>query len=285
MANAKSSVRPDYATLIGFLLAVGGIAAGLVMDGGQIQDVAQLTSALIVLGGTIGAVMVTTPLPLFIRAARKLPLVFLATSEDSEAEAVDQIIQYATAARKSGIVSLDMEVSEIQDPFLKKALSLAVDGIKPSQIRDIMELELQIFEDHYEAEAGVFEAAGGYAPTIGIIGAVLGLTQVMKHLANVDEVGKGIAISFVATIYGVALANLLCLPFATKLRTRGKRAVQLRELILEGVISIAEGVNQKLIRMKLEAYLGPAPEPAAVPKLEAAPKKDRRVVVPTAVQD
>src|SRR4029077_2785581 len=129
--------------------------------------------------------------------------------------------------------------------FLKKALGLAVDGIETDKIRDIMELEIEIFEQKSEAEAKVFEAAGGYAPTIGIIGAVLGLIQVMKNLADIDEVGRGIAVAFVATIYGVASANILFLPIANKLKARGKEAVQLRELMLEGVLSIAEGVNQK----------------------------------------
>jgi chemotaxis protein MotA len=262
MANSKASFKPDLATIGGLLLAFGGISAGLIMEGGKIQDVAQVTSALIVLGGTIGAVMVTTPLPVLMRAARKLSIVFFA-KEESAAAAVDEIIGYATQARKDGIVSLETEAAAIENPFLKKALSLAVDGIEPSRIRDIMELEIQLFEENVEAEAKVFEAAGGYAPTIGIIGAVLGLIQVMKNLANIDEVGRGIAVAFVATIYGVASANILFLPMGNKLKARGKEAVQLRELMLEGVLSIAEGVNQKLIRIKLDAYLGAGSDPKA----------------------
>lgn len=262
MANPKASFKPDLATIGGLLLAFGGIAAGLIMEGGRVQDVGQVTSALIVLGGTIGAVMVTTPLPVLIRAVRKLSTVFFA-KEESVADAVEEIIGYATKARKDGIVSLEMEAAAIENPFLKKALSLAVDGIEPSRIRDIMELEIQLFEESLEAEAKVFESAGGYAPTIGIIGAVLGLIQVMKNLANIDEVGRGIAVAFVATIYGVASANILFLPTANKLKARGKEAVQLRELMLEGILSIAEGVNQKLIRIKLDAYLGTDSDPKA----------------------
>jgi chemotaxis protein MotA len=257
MANLKRSFKPDLATIGGLLLALGGIIAGLIMEGGRLQDVAQITSALIVIGGTLGAVMVTTPLPVLIRAARKLSVVFLGRDE-SATTAIDEIIGYATQARKEGIVSLESEAGAIEDPFLKKALGLAVDGIEPARIRDIMELEIQVFEEGVESEARVFESAGGYAPTIGIIGAVLGLIQVMKNLADIDEVGRGIAVAFVATIYGVASANILFLPIANKLKARGKEAVQLRELMLEGVLSIAEGVNQKLIRIKLEAYLGPA---------------------------
>jgi chemotaxis protein MotA len=262
MANPKISFKPDLASIAGLLLAFGGIAAGLIMEGGRIQDVAQITSALIVLGGTIGAVMVTTPLPVLLRAARKLSIVFVAR-EESVAAAIEEIIGYATQARRDGIVSLETQAAAIENPFLKKALGLAVDGIEPSRIRDIMELEIQLFEENVEAEARVFESAGGYAPTIGIIGAVLGLIQVMKNLANIEEVGRGIAVAFVATIYGVASANILFLPMANKLKARGKEAVQLRELMLEGILSIAEGVNQKLIRIKLDAYLGSGSDPKA----------------------
>jgi chemotaxis protein MotA len=254
----KKSFKIDLATVGGLVLALGCIVAGLLMEGGRIQDVAQVTSALIVLGGTIGAVMVTTPLSVLISAAKKLAEVFFG-AEESPGPLIDEIIGYAGQARKEGIVSLESEAAGIEDPFLRKALGLAVDGIESARIRDIMELEIQLLEEHLEAEAKVFEAAGGYAPTIGIIGAVLGLIQVMKNLANIDEVGRGIAVAFVATIYGVASANILFLPAANKLKARGKAAVQIKELMLEGVLSLAEGVNQKLIRVKLEAYLGPHP--------------------------
>ena len=146
-------------------------------------------------------------------------------------------------------------MNAIADPFLKKALSLAVDGTDLQDLRRIMELEIQMAEQHGEAEAKVFEAAGGYAPTIGIIGAVLGLIQVMKHLEDIEAVGHGIAVAFVATVYGVAVANIILLPAATKLKLRLQHALQIKELMLEGVVSIAEGLNPKLVRSKLEAYL------------------------------
>ena len=257
---------PDLATIGGLVLALGGIAAGLIMEGGNIHDVAQLTSALIVFGGTIGAVMITTPLPVLVRAAKKLRLVFFG-GDESPARVIDEIIGYATQARKTGIASLESDLAVIQDPFMNKALGLAVDGIESARIRDIMELEIGVLEEKLEEESKVFEAAGGYAPTIGIIGAVLGLIQVMKNLANIDEVGRGIAVAFVATIYGVASANILFLPAAHKLKARARGVIKIRELMLEGVLSIAAGMNQKLIRMKLEAYLEPNPAPkTAAPK-------------------
>ncbi|HTQ57540.1 MAG TPA: flagellar motor protein [Bryobacteraceae bacterium] len=249
----SGGTRPDIATLGGLLLAVGGILTGLMMEGGKIRDVAQITAAMIVLGGTIGAVMVTTPLAVLLRAAKKMGLLFFDRSKPLAGE-IDSIINYAAQARKQGIVSLEQQAATVADPFLRKALNLAVDGIELSQIRGMMELEITLVEQDGEAEAKVFEAAGGYAPTIGIIGAVLGLIQVMKNLANIDEVGRGIAVAFVATVYGVGSANLFFLPAASKLRARVKEEVRRRELMLDGVLSIVEGLNPKLISTKLEAY-------------------------------
>jgi len=249
----SGGTRPDIATVGGLLLAVGGILTGLMMEGGKIRDVAQITAAMIVLGGTIGAVMVTTPLAVLLRAAKKMGLLFFDRSKPLAGE-IDSIINYAAQARKQGIVSLEQQAATVADPFLRKALNLAVDGIELSQIRGMMELEITLVEQDGEAEAKVFEAAGGYAPTIGIIGAVLGLIQVMKNLANIDEVGRGIAVAFVATVYGVGSANLFFLPAASKLRARVKEEVRRRELMLDGVLSIVEGLNPKLISTKLEAY-------------------------------
>lgn len=256
MADLKTAAKPDFATIAGLLLAIGGIAGGLILEGGRLQDVAQITSALIVLGGTIGAVMITTPLHVLIRAARQLGTVFF-SSTDSLSERIEEIIGFATHARRFGIVSLESRAAAIDDPFLKKTLELAVDGIEPARIQDIMELDIELFEQNAEAESKVFESAGGYAPTIGIVGAVLGLIQVMKNLANVDEVGRGIAVAFVATIYGVGSANIFFLPVAAKLRARSQATVRIRELTLEGILGIAEGMNHWLIRVKLEAFSKP----------------------------
>src|SRR5580693_6773566 len=269
--SAKKSPgrRPDLATIGGLALAVFGILGGLVLEQGRVRDVAQLTAALIVLGGTLGAVMVTTPMHLLRSAAGKFPAVFFETRHAPEA-VIEQIIRYATTARKNGIVALEEEAGSIADPFLRKALNLAVDGTDLQELRRMMELEIAMEEQRGEAEAKVYEAAGGYAPTIGIIGAVLGLIQVMKHLANIDEVGRGIAMAFVATVYGVASANILFLPAGAKLKSRTHAAVQMRELMLEGVLGIAEGLNPKLIRIKLEAY-APTPTPDKTP--EKLPKQ------------
>ena len=262
--KTQSGRRPDFATLGGLVLAMAGILGGLVLEKGKVTDVAQLTAAIIVLGGTLGAVMVTTPMDLLRSAAGKLSVVFFETSHSPQS-IIEQLIVYATKARKNGIVSLEDETAAIADPFLRKALNLAVDGTDLQELRRMMELDLEIAEQRGEAEARVYEAAGGYAPTIGIIGAVLGLIQVMKHLANIDEVGHGIAVAFVATVYGVASANIFFLPAGSKLRSRMQASAQIRELMLEGVLGIAEGLNPKLIRIKLEAYVRP-PAPGKPPK-------------------
>ena len=211
------SSRPDIASIGGLLVAVGALLGGLLMDGGKVSDVTQVTAAIIVLGGTLGAVMVTSPLSSLIAAAVGLKKVFFEDVINTEA-AIDEIVTYATKARKSSLISLEEDIEKIDDPFLKKALTLAVDGTDLQELRKMVELDLIQFEKRAESEAKVFEAAGGYSPTVGIIGAVMGLIQVMKHLENIEEVGKGIAIAFVATVYGVFVANIIFLPCANKLK-------------------------------------------------------------------
>jgi chemotaxis protein MotA len=263
-ASLRSS-RPDLASILGLAVAFGGIIGGLVLEGGKVSDVTQVTAAIVVLGGTLGAVMVTSPMAALLGAAKSLKKVFFEETIHPEA-AVEEIIGYATKARKSSIISLEEDLDKIADPFLRKALSLAVDGTDLKELRNMMEMELIQAEKHAEAEAKVFEAAGGYSPTIGIIGAVMGLIQVMKHLENIEEVGRGIAVAFVATVYGVAVANLFFLPAASKIKARIHNDVSAKELMLEGVISIVEGMNPKLIRVKLEAFL---PEKGAAKKAKA----------------
>jgi chemotaxis protein MotA len=247
------SRRPDLSTIAGLVVAGLGILGGLLLEGGRFSDIGQITAALIVLGGTLGAVMVTTPTRLLLAGVKKLPDVFWDSTPPGDF-AVQQILAFARRARKNGLISLETDVASISDPFLRKGLSLAVDGADLQDVRRIMELELEMAERRGEAEARVFESAGGYAPTIGIIGAVLGLIQVMKHLEDIEAVGHGIAVAFVATVYGVALANIFLLPAANKLKQRLQQSLEFKELILEGVIAIAEGMNPRLIESKLEAF-------------------------------
>jgi chemotaxis protein MotA len=266
---AKSGgLRPDLASFGGLVLAMVGIVGGLLLEKGSIQDIAQGTAALIVLGGTLGAVLVTSPLSVVMRAVVRLGDVFFERASGAQA-VIDQLIQYATKARKQGIVSLESEAAAIPEPFMRKALNLAVDGTDLQELRKMMETDIALTEQQAESEAKVWEAAGGYAPTIGIIGAVMGLIQVMKHLEDIKEVGHGIAVAFVATVYGVGSANLFFLPAGNKLRMRMKQATLMKEMVLEGVVGIVEGLNPTLIRMKLDAF---NPQPVKPPKAAKSSK-------------
>ncbi len=244
----------DKSTLGGVFLAITGILAGLILEGGKISQILQPTAAMIVFGGTIGAVMIQFPLPVVIQAAKGLGHVFFDKNQDPS-KLINDLVGYANRARKEGMVSLDAQLANIQDPFLKKTLMLAVDGTEPQELRKMMELELDNQEERSEKLSQVFESAGGFAPTIGIIGAVLGLIQVMQHLENITEVGKGIAVAFVATVYGVGSANILFLPWAGKLKIKLREEQMLREMTLEGVVSILEGMNPRMLETKLLGYL------------------------------
>ncbi len=265
----KGGTKLDLATVGGLVLSIGGIMTGMTLEGGSIREILQPTAALIVFGGTLGAVMITTPLGVLLRAMRSVMSVFFEKQQAPDA-VIEEIIGYATKARKNGIVSLEQDAEKAPDKFLRKALNLAVDGTDLQEIHKMMELEMSVEERRADMEAKVFEAAGGYSPTIGIIGAVLGLIQVMKNLANIDEVGRGIAVAFVATIYGVASANIVFLPVGTKIKARTQAAIEIKELMLEGVAGIVEGLNPKLIRTKLEAYMEPTqPKKAKAGKQKA----------------
>ncbi len=244
----------DIASIGGVALALIGILAGMMIEGGNIAQITQPTAAMIVIGGTIGAVMLQFPMSILLAAAKTFLKVFLHKGADGEAT-LTQIVTFANKARKSGIVSLDGDLASVSDPFLKQTLMLAIDGTEPNEVRKIMQMEIDNKSEIEEKIPAVFEAAGGYSPTVGIIGAVLGLIQVMKNLSNIDEVGRGIAVAFVATIYGVAMANLICLPAAGKLKFRHREEQRIKEMMLEGVISILEGMNPRMIETKLRTYL------------------------------
>ena len=261
-------IRVDKASIGGLLVGLTGIIGGLLLEGGHLSQILQPTAAMIVFGGTAGAVLLQFPLPVVASALRSLARVFLDPQEDLEA-GIAQLVHFANRARREGIVKLDSEIEQIADPFLKKSLMLAVDGTEPQELRSIMELELDNQSERAEQLHGVFESAGGFSPTVGIIGAVLGLIQVMQHLDKIDEVGRGIAVAFVATIYGVAAANLLFLPAAGKLRIRLREQQVQSEMMLEGVISILEGMNPRVLETKLRSFLIQS-EVKRAPKAQAA---------------
>jgi chemotaxis protein MotA len=247
----------DKSSFAGIFIALGGILLGLILEGGKLTQILQPTAAIIVFGGTLGAVMLQFPLRVVFLAFRSLGGVFFDRSRGPQS-LIGEIVGYAHKARKEGIVSLDSELEAIQDPFLKKTLMLAIDGTEPQEIRKMMELELDNQAEHDDNIPRVFESAGGFSPTIGIIGAVLGLIQVMQHLDDIGEVGRGIAVAFVATIYGVGAANLFFLPVSGKIKMRMRQEQTRREMVLEGVISILEGMNPRMIETKLMGFFSEA---------------------------
>lgn len=271
-SSKTRSKRLDLMTVVGLVVALAGLSAGLILEGGEFKDVQQFTAALIVFGGTLGAVLVSTPPANVWAAVRRVRSVVVAR-EPAFAEALDRIVQCSVRARRTGIVSLEGEINPLDNEFLRKGIGLAVDGVDTAQIREMLELDLRLMEEAGERDAKVFEQAGGYAPTIGIMGAVMGLMQVMKHLENIAEVGRGIAVAFVATIYGVGVANLLLLPAAAKIRARTELEVKLAEMVIEGVVCVAEGLNPRLIRIKLASFLPESKRTkGAVEDTETAPR-------------
>jgi chemotaxis protein MotA len=251
----------DKASWGGVLIGLGGILAGLLLEGGNLSQILQPTAAMIVFGGTLGAVLIQFPLRIVLTAFQQLIQVFVEPTRDPH-HTIRDLVRYANKARRDGIVSLDAELEKIDNPFLRKSLMLAVDGTEPQELRKMMELEMDNQAEHEEKIPQVFDSAGGFSPTIGIIGAVLGLIQVMQHLNNIDEVGRGIAVAFVATIYGVGSANLLFLPFAGKLKIRIREEQIIREMTVEGVVSILEGMNPRMLETKLLGFLTQARVPS-----------------------
>ena len=243
----------DILSMIGILLAMVAILGGNLLEGGHTSSLVQLTAFIIVGGGTLGAVMVQTPIRTFVRSIRIAVWVFVPVKLRPE-EVAEKIVNWSNIARREGLLGLEAIAEEEQDLFARKGLQLLVDGSEPEVIRSILEVEIDSKEHQDMQAAKVFDGMGGYSPTIGIIGAVMGLIHVMNNLADPSKLGSGIATAFVATIYGVGFANLLFLPMANKLKSQVHSQTQFRDMIVEGVISIAEGENPRNIETKLQGF-------------------------------
>lgn len=247
-------MKPDLASIVGLVVGVGMILLGQVLEGGSVMSIVQPTAALIVFGGTLGATMVSFPLTVVIEAAKKFVTVFIGKSANN-GELVKELLRLANVSRREGFLSLQKVVGQTQDPFMAKGLQLIVDATPEKAIRDMLETEMTR-EDHANEQLfKVFETAGGYSPTIGIIGAVLGLIHVMENLADPSTLGAGIAVAFVATVYGVGSANLFFLPAASKLKHHKEEHTKLRELMLEGLLAIQRGENPPQMKERLKSYL------------------------------
>lgn len=244
----------DILSILGLLVGFGAILGGQHLEGGHLDTIINAVAFLIVLGGTLGAVMLQTPLKTFLRALKIVSWIFIPPKMSAE-ETLDKILGWNQVARKEGLVRLESIAQDEEDLFIQKGLQLIADGAEPEMIREIMEVDMDLQESNDLESSKVFEAMGGYSPTIGIIGAVMGLIHVMGNLADPSSLGSGIAVAFVATIYGVALANLLFLPIASKLKAIILLRSRVQMMLIEGLIGVALGDNPRNIESRLQAYL------------------------------
>lgn len=244
----------DILSLVGFVLACVAIVGGNYLEGGHVSALMNAPAALIVFGGTIGAVLLQTPLPHFIRGLKLMSWVFFPPQIDLQ-NGINSVVGWSMIARKDGLLGLESVAESELDPYAQKGLRLLVDGVEPEAIRSILEVDLYTQEDRDLQASKIYEAMGGYSPTVGIIGAVMGLIHVMGNLADPSQLGSGIAVAFVATIYGVAIANLFLLPVAGKIKSVVIRHTRYREMLLEGLLSIADGENPRSIEIKLQGFM------------------------------
>ena len=244
----------DILTILGVTIGFGAILGGNLMEGGHIEALLNGPAALIVFGGTIGAALLQSPAKVYIGSIKLLRWVLFPPNLKLQ-QSLDKIVEWSEVSRREGLLGLEALVDEEEVAFSKKGLELLVDGVEPEVIRDILMLELEALEAQQLQSAKVYDAMGGYAPTIGIIGAVMGLIHVMQNLSDPSKLGAGIATAFVATIYGVGLANLLFIPVAAKLKSQIQAYSQAREMMVEGIAAIAEGENPRNIEIKLQGYL------------------------------
>ncbi|MCL2524831.1 MAG: flagellar motor protein [Betaproteobacteria bacterium] len=244
----------DKLSIAGLVLGLVAILGGQVLEGGHVGSLAQPAALLIVLGGTLGAVMLQAPFHIFWRGLKMAKWVWIPPKIEQKS-LIDQILRWSQTSRREGLLVLENHIPSVKDEFTRKGLQLLVDGADPERIRELLEVEINTFEDEWRQSAKVWEAAGGYSPTIGILGAVLGLIHVMENLTDPSKLGSGIAVAFVATIYGVGLANLIYLPIAGKLKYYISRMVGVREMLIDGLVGIAQGDNPRIIEGRLLGYL------------------------------
>lgn len=244
----------DRLSLFGIALGLGALFIGQGLEGGNVGSLLQFPAFLIVVGGTLGAVMLQNPAPTFMRGLRMVRWVWRPPVVEYR-QVIEQIVAWSQLARREGLLALEGPATAQRDPFIRKGLQLLVDGAEPDRLREILAVDVGANEDNLRQAARIWESAGGYAPTIGILGAVLGLIQVMENLSDPSRLGAGIATAFVATIYGVGLANLVFLPVGNKLKLHIARRVTYQEIIVDGLICIANGDNPRLIENRLKGYL------------------------------
>ncbi len=244
----------DKISVAGLALGIAAIVVGQVLEGGHVGSLIQPTAMLIVLGGTMGAVMLQSPLSVFVDGMKMGVWVFFPPAVDPQ-QLIKDVARWSQVARKEGLLALEGQITALPDPFAKRGLQLLVDGAEPDRLREVMEVEIGAYEAKLKLASKVWESAGGYSPTIGILGAVMGLIHVMENLSDPAKLGSGIAVAFVATIYGVGAANLIFLPVAKKLMANIGRLITHREMLVDGLVGIANGDNPRIVESRLKGYL------------------------------
>lgn len=244
----------DKISLAGLAIGLVAIIGGQILEGGHVGSLVQPTALLIVLGGTLGAVLLQSPFHIFRRGMAMAKWVWVPPVIEQK-RLMEQILTWSQLSRREGLLALENQIPRVKDEFTKRGLQLLVDGADPERIRELLEVEIDTFEDEWRQSAKIWESAGGYSPTIGILGAVMGLVHVMENLSDPTKLGAGIAVAFVATIYGVGLANLVYLPIAGKLKYYIGRMVATREMLIDGLVGIAVGDNPRIIEGRLRGYL------------------------------
>ena len=247
----------DLSSWIGTGLGILAVGLGQWLSGGSLGQLIQFAALFVVIGGTLAATLLAHSASDILQALRALPLVYKESRPD-DSPLIEEIIRLAVLARKEGVLALEPERAGIHDPLLRKSIKYVIDGFDPGAVREILEAEIRRSEDQEARAAQVFESAGSYAPTIGTLGAVLGLIQVMARLSDPTKIGEGIAVAFVATLYGVVLANLLLLPWAAKLKRRIEARLVSREIVKAGVLGILEGLNPHFLQERLQVFRGPS---------------------------
>jgi chemotaxis protein MotA len=244
----------DKISLLGLLVGIAAIIGGQMLEGGHVLSLVQPTAFLIVCGGTLGAILLQSPKSVFLNGMRMLKWVWLPPTINDK-QLISNVVAWSGLARREGLLVLEAQIGVQKDPFTRKGLQLLVDGVEPVRLREVLEVDISTFEDRQRQAARIWESAGGYSPTIGILGAVMGLIHVMENLADPAKLGAGIATAFVATIYGVGLANLVFLPIGNRLKFLIAHQVRHREMLLDGLIGIANGDNPRLVESRLRGYV------------------------------
>ena len=244
----------DKISLAGLAIGFIAIVGGQILEGGNVGSLVQPTALLIVLGGTLGAVLLQSPIHVFRRGIQMVKWVWVPPVIEQK-RLIEQIMTWSQLSRREGLLALENQMPRVKNEFTRRGLQLLVDGADPERIRELLEVEINTFEDEWRQSAKIWESAGGYSPTIGILGAVMGLIHVMENLSDPTKLGGGIAVAFVATIYGVGLANLVYLPIAGKLKYYIGRMVATREMLIDGLVGIAVGDNPRIIEGRLKGYL------------------------------